>query len=103
MSSITESVKPPEPRKQRKPRRVALWTLIIWSALCGIWVIAGANSAQDANDCAAERTPDLVKLCQDATDVGTGIGVALIIGLWTFVTFCIMAVTVIVRLSRRDA
>jgi fatty acid desaturase len=64
----------PEPRKRK---RVAMWTLIVWTALMGVWIIgAGASD--------------------------TGIGVSLLVGLWAFGLFCFMAVTVIVRLGRSN-
>jgi hypothetical protein len=86
----------PEPR-QRK--RVAMWTLIVWTALMGVWII-GAGASNTGN-CAGE-TGDALKLCQDATAVGTGIGVSLLVALWAFGLFCIMTVTVIVRLGRSN-
>jgi len=66
----------PEPRKRK---RVAMWTLIVWTALMGVWIVSAG-----------------------ATAVGTGIGVSLLVGLWAFGLFCIMAVTVIVRLGRSN-
>jgi hypothetical protein len=87
----------PEPKKRK---RVALWTLIVWTALMGVWVIAGIAG----NDCASEKGTEYLsdQGAQDACAVGTGIGVFALVSLWAFVTFCIMAVTVIVRLSRRN-
>ena len=58
------------------------WAILFWSALTFVWAIAGANSAQNANDCASESTAELRRLGEDATDIGTGIGVAMILGLW---------------------
>jgi hypothetical protein len=47
-----------------------------------VWAIARANRAQNAIDCARESTAEPRRLCEGATDVGTGIGVAMIFGLW---------------------
>jgi hypothetical protein len=83
----------------RKRRRVALWTLIVWTALCLVWAIAGAN----ANHCASQpgdaylSHSDAVNACQ----AGTGIAVFAIILIWALVVFVIAAITVIVRLGRR--
>ena len=90
----------PAVTEPRKRKRVALWTLIIWTALMGIWIV----SALAGNDCASQTGDQYIstQTAQDACAAGTGIGVVLLIAVWAFVTFCIMAVTVIVRLSRRD-
>ena len=58
------------------------WAILFWSALMLVWAIARANRAQNAIDCASESTAELRRLCEGATDVGTGIGVAMIFGLW---------------------
>lgn len=86
----------PEPKKRK---RVALWTLITWTALCAIWLIAGGAS----NNCAGQKGDQYLSAhdAQTACQAGTGIGMALIVIVWAFVLFCIMAFTVIVRLSRR--
>jgi hypothetical protein len=55
------------------------WVLIIWSALILFWAIAGANSAECENE---EFT--------SACEVGTGIGVAIVLFLG-FVGFVILS------------
>jgi len=61
------------------------WVIVIWCALILIWMVtAGDNS--DVNDCDSEPTEQARQLCEDATDVGTGIGIALI-GLLGFLGF----------------
>ena len=69
--------------------RKMTWVLIIWTVLMFTWMIAGGSSAQDANDCDAERTAQMRQLCEDATDVGTGIGVAALFFLW-FLGFVVL-------------
>jgi hypothetical protein len=61
----------------RKWRKMT-WVLYGWCALFAVWMIGGAASAQSDADCGAERTRELQGLCQDASDVGTGIGLALV-------------------------
>lgn len=89
----------PMPRK-RKRKRVALWTLIIWTLLMGVWIV----TAVGGSGCASQKGDAYLSAhdAQTACAAGTGIGVVVLLALWAFVTFCIMAVTVIVRLSRRD-
>ncbi len=61
-----------------KKRRKMTWAILVWNTLILAWMVGGASSAQSDADCDAESSAEMVKLCQDATDVGTGIGVALI-------------------------
>jgi hypothetical protein len=68
--------------------RKMTWVLIIFTVIMFAWVIGGATSAQD-DDCDAEPTAELRQLCEDATDVGTGIGVGLIFFLW-FLGFVVL-------------
>jgi hypothetical protein len=95
----TESLAAPAVPEPRKRKRVALWTLVGWTALMGVWIIAGIAG----NDCASQTGDEYLsaQTAQDACAAGTGIGVFALFALWAFVTFCIMAVTVIVRLSRK--
>ena len=58
----------PEPRKHR---RIFMWVFLAIQAFFVYWVIAGISTG------AGNTT--------DAENVGTGIGVALVIGLWFFV------------------
>jgi hypothetical protein len=55
------------------------WVLLAWTALIVVWVVsAGASSGESVDDCVAEGVLTRQE-CQDATDVGTGIGVFLIL------------------------
>lgn len=67
------------------------WVIIIWCVLILVWMIAGGSSAQDVNDCASEATESARQLCEDATDVGTGIGVILI-GFLGFLGFVFLSI-----------
>jgi hypothetical protein len=58
------------------PRRFMSWVLIAWNAVVLIWVVA-AIATRPSRDC-----PPGDQLCRDASDVGTGIGVGLILVLW---------------------
>lgn len=58
--------------------RKMTWVIVIWCALILVWMIAGGSAASESNDCDNEPTRALQQLCEDATAVGTGIGVAAI-------------------------
>jgi uncharacterized membrane protein len=61
--------------------RKMTWALIGWTVLMGIWIVAGAATASgDATNCGTLSQ----KACNDASNVGTGIGVALLVFLWGF-------------------
>lgn len=60
--------------------RKMTWVLIVWTGLMGIWIIAAVASASSPKDCAGLSQ----KACNDAANVGTGIGVALLVFLWGF-------------------
>lgn len=64
--------------------RKMTWVLWIWTGIFTFWVVAGVS------DRASEDCPPGDQLCIDASDAGTGIGVALIIILW-FIGFIILA------------
>lgn len=61
--------------------RPMTWVLWIWTLLMFVWMIGGAASATNG-DCDLEATAELRQLCQDATDVGASLAVALLFVLW---------------------
>lgn len=74
----------------KRHRRVFLWFFLAVQALFAWWVIAGIASGSGNTT--------------DAENVGTGIGVALIIGLWFFVNLFIGLAYGIYKLaSRKDS
>ncbi|MDW4908737.1 hypothetical protein RB628_26215 [Streptomyces sp. ADMS] len=66
-----------------------------------IWVIAGAASVSGTPEECRGRTGDALELCNDANDVGTTIGVGLIIGLWAAVDVILGFTYVVYRLASR--
>lgn len=64
--------------------RKMTWVLNIWNIIFLIWLIAGIAD-RPSKDC-----PPSDSLCVNASDAGTGIGVALIIFLW-FLGFVVIA------------
>jgi hypothetical protein len=61
------------------------WVILIWTAIFVVWTIAGISD-RGSQDCAPHDS-----LCQNASDTGTGIGVALIWMLW-FVGFVVLSI-----------
>ncbi|MDO0911111.1 hypothetical protein QQM39_09670 [Streptomyces sp. DT2A-34] len=70
-------------------------------ALFLIWIIVGVNEAGDDPSCEG-LTGEALELCRDAGDVGTAIGVGLVIGLWAAVDIILGITYAIFRLSRRQ-
>ncbi|MCP3423816.1 hypothetical protein [Nocardioides pinisoli] len=82
----------------KKKRRIFLWFFLAVQVLFIIWIIAGIGSAGgDATDCGSLSQ----ETCNDARDVGTGIGVALVVGLWMVVDFLLGVGYAIYRLAKR--
>jgi hypothetical protein len=81
----------------KKKRRIFLWFFLAVQALFIIWIIAGIASASgQPSDCQGLSA----KTCNDATDVGTGIGVAVIVILWMVVDFLLAVIYGVYRLAR---
>lgn len=92
-ASTPEPAQTPPPKKRR---RVFMWFFLAIQAIFLIWIISGIAGAS-SNTC-----ENLDKAsCDAATAVGTGIGVALIIGLWVAVDIILGIIYMIVRASRR--
>jgi hypothetical protein len=60
--------------------RKMTWALIAWTGLMGVWIATAIGSAGDAKNCGTLSQ----KACNDAANVGTGIGVVLLFLLWGF-------------------
>lgn len=89
----TEPSAPP-----KKKKRVFMWFFLAVQLLFLIWVISGAAAGSGApDDCASLDAA----LCNDASDVGTAIGVALIIVFWAVVDIILGFIYLVVRLARR--
>jgi hypothetical protein len=62
--------------ENKMPKRAMSWVLIVWNAIFLIWIV-GAVADRPSEECPPGDT-----VCQDASDVGTGIGVSLILIFW---------------------
>ncbi|GAA2672242.1 hypothetical protein GCM10010310_12400 [Streptomyces violaceolatus] len=87
----------PPPRKQR---RVFLWLFLAAQILLLIWVITGAASVSGASAECRGLTGDDLEVCEDASGVGTAIGVGLIVALWAAVDIILGFTYVEIRLAR---
>ncbi|MFF6808242.1 hypothetical protein [Streptomyces sp. NPDC012616] len=90
----------PRPKKRH---RVFLWIFLAIQILFLIGVIMGAASGSGTPDDCQGLTGDNLKLCKDADDVGTTIGVGLMIGLWAAVDAILGFTYLVYRLATRRA
>lgn len=94
--SLPQTSHPP-----RKRRRVFPWVFLAVQILFLIWVITGAASGSGTPAECRGRTGDALELCEDASDVGTAIGVGLMIALWAAVDIILGLAYIVFRLARR--
>jgi len=82
----------------KKKRRVFLWVFLVIQVLFIIWIIGGASTgAGTPEDCEGLSE----EACNAASDIGTTIGVALIIGVWVVVDFLLAVIYGVYRLATR--
>ncbi|MFC8096892.1 hypothetical protein [Streptomyces sp. NPDC057301] len=66
-----------------------------------IWVIAGAASGSGTPEECQGLTGDSLKSCEDAGDIGTTIGVGLVIAFWAAIDVILGVTYAVYRLARR--
>ena len=76
------------------PKRVMSWVLIAWTAIFVVWV-AAAVADRPSKEC-----PPRDQLCQDASDVGTSLGVGIVVTLF-FVGFVILSLVWLMTRPKR--
>jgi hypothetical protein len=86
----------PEQRAPKRKKRVFMWVFLAIQTLFIIWIIAGASNASD--NCAG-KVGDALKLCQNATGVGAGIGIFIIVFFWVMVDL-ILGITYLITRRR---
>ncbi|MFJ9848549.1 hypothetical protein [Streptomyces sp. NPDC101150] len=99
----------PEPKPtaaKKKPRRVFMWVFLAVQVLFLIWIIAGAASGGGSDNSICQGlTGSAYHDCVDAgtngAQLGTAIGVGLIVAFWAAVDFIMVTVWAVVRLARR--
>jgi zinc-ribbon domain len=83
--------------------RKMTWVIIVWCVLMAIWIIAGIAAAGSETDCAKEATEYLSKeACEDANDVGTGIGVIVLWFIWFFGFIALSLIWLMTRPKGRE-
>jgi hypothetical protein len=98
ITATTEEATPPA-----KKKRVFMWVFLAFQALFILWLIAGMGGAGNAvNECANEAA-DMRDLCESATAVGAGIGIAMVLGLWVVVDLILGIGYAVFRLAKRPA
>lgn len=93
---------PPQPvvLTAKKKRKVFFWFFLAVQVLFLIWIIAGVHSGSHVNAASCQGLD--TQTCQSAADVGTSIGVALVIGLWVAFDIIVGGVYAIYRLAKRS-
>lgn len=82
-----------------KKKRVFLWVFMVVQVLFIIWIVAGISGGSGTpDDCGSLDA----ELCNDASDVGTGIGVFLVFVFWVIVDFLLAVTYGIYRLAKRN-
>ncbi|MGC0205101.1 MULTISPECIES: hypothetical protein [Streptomyces] len=66
-----------------------------------IWVITGAATSSGTPEECRGLTGDNLELCEDANDLGTTIGVGLIVAFWVAADFILALTYAIYRLASR--
>lgn len=89
------------PAKPKKKRRVFLWVFLAVQVVFIAWLIGGAASMHGVPAQCAHYTGQTLKDCENASNVGGGIGLVLIFGLWVGVDFIMAVVYGIYRLAKR--
>lgn len=77
------------------PKRVISWIWIVWTVIFVIWIWAAAAD-RPSKECAPGD-----QACQDASDVGTGIGVGQVVSLFIVGFVILFLVWVVTHPSRR--
>jgi len=79
---------------QRPNWRKTTWIILIWNILMVVWIIAGVQG--NPNNCTASQ-----QLCNDATNVGKGLGVAFIIVVWLIGDALLSVIWLVTNRNRR--
>lgn len=91
---------PPTPSQPRKSRRIFLWVFLALQVLFIVWIITGsAGSSGTPADCGTLDS----KTCNDAEQVGTAIGVGIIIALWAATDIILGICYAVYRLARKGS
>ncbi len=82
----------------KKKRRIFLWVFLAVQVVFIVWIVAGVTQAGGSpDDCEGLSR----EACNNAESIGTGIGVALIVGVWLVVDFLLAVIYGVYRLAKR--
>ncbi len=93
----------PQPHVEQSPppkkkKRIFLWIFLAVQLLFIVWIIGGiASAGGDPSDCGSLSK----QACNDAEDIGTGIGIAFVIVFWCIVDFLLAVGYGVYRLAKR--
>lgn len=92
------TVQPP-----KKKRRIFRWFFLAVNVVFLLWCIFGGKSGGDsaAKSCAGQ-IGQAYQTCLDASHVGTGIGIVLVIILWVVVDIILALIFIVMHLTRRS-
>ena len=93
MGARQKSIAQERPAKPK--RRIFLWFFLAVQVLFVIWIVTAIGSDDVTCEGLSKRA------CDDLNDVGTGIGVALIVGAWMVVDFLLAVIYGVYRLAKR--
>lgn len=87
---------PPGGRPKKK-RRIFFWFFLAVQVIFLIWIISGIASSSGTENCGSLSK----EACQNAADIGTGVGVFLIFVFWFIVDVILAIIYGVYRLARR--
>jgi hypothetical protein len=88
---------PPEPSTPRRRRPVFAWVVVAINVLFVVWVVTGLLNA--GGQCAG-LTGDELESCEMGRDIGTGIGVVLVVFFWAAVDLILGVLFLVTRRQR---
>ena len=77
--------------------RKTTWVILVWNILMLVWIVGGVSSAGNPTDCQNLSQ----QLCNDAFNVGKGIGAAVIVSLWLVGDFLLIIIWFVTNRQRR--
>lgn len=78
--------------------RIFTYVILVVNLIFLIWIIAGASSSNSTKDCGGLTSQQ----CNDAQNVGKGIGVAIIIVFWVLLDIILLVLWLITNRKKRD-
>ena len=94
----TDAATTAAPTPTKKKKRIFLWFFLAIQALFILWIVTGLGGASgNATDCGSLDQ----ETCNAAEDIGTGLGVMMVVVFWMVVDFLLGVGYAIYRLAKR--